>query len=61
MDVKRLVIGVVVSYVVTSALGAIDKRLAWLYVALVFMIIIVTYKDEFFPAVGELTGALISA
>ncbi len=57
-NLQKLIIGGVISYIVVTLLTQVDRRLAWLYLLLVFMVTILAYKDQIFPAILNLTSGV---
>lgn len=54
----RLVIGAIINFIVLYFLEQIDNRLAMLYLLVVFLLILITYKDQIFPSISILLGTI---
>lgn len=54
----RLIIGTMINFVVLYILEQVDSRLATLYLVILALIILLTYKDQIFPNVNLLLGTI---
>lgn len=52
----RLVVGAAINFVVLYFLEQIDNRLAMLYLVTIFIMIMITYRDQIFPNINLLLG-----
>ncbi len=50
----KLIVGTMINFVVLYILEQIDNRLAVLYLVVVALIILLTYKDQIFPNINLL-------
>ena len=58
IKLSNLVIGGVVNMVVISILESYDSRIATLYTLVLFMTIIMIYRDEIFPSINTIFASI---
>jgi hypothetical protein len=55
---SRLIIGGGISFFVVWILQSYDERLAMIYVGVVILLLLLTYKDQIFPSINLLLGTI---
>lgn len=58
LKLSSLIIGGIINLIVVSILDSYDSRLATIYTILLFIIIMVTYRDEIFPSINSLFSTI---